>query len=628
MLLSAPFSHLISIKLNSSNVGGQDETLVIFDDNGTPAGDLFQSNFDSPKLFSPGSPNIYSFHESNPNSFISINIQGQFVYDRIIPIGISFNSAAGNCVLTANNFPDYTGTSQILLQDLLLNTTHDFRADTTYEFVNNITGQVNNRFRLILRPKATIQPVNGSCNDDNTSFNISNFSSIPVNIFIYDLNNVALYSTTNFTGTENVPFGVGDYFAVINNTTQIDTLFFSILLENDLINGEFIINNDTLFLNDGALFTGMFNYSGPTDSVVWEIENLFQVSSAPNQQISYNFSQTGIYNVIATSYYLGCEFSQIFTIYVEEQVSPFVDVTFTLILPQPISPNGIVTIFGDFNNYNLFSTPMEHIGETMYKITLTLQRDTTVNYRYAIQDPDPLVEVLDGECGIFVGGFFNSWFRQAFIPNNNIELPFDCFTQCISTCSLPTASVNLKVNMANESNVSDVFVMGSFNDFNSNGTLLNNTSANIFEVTVNVPFGSTILYRFVNLSESEIVPQSCGVEFEQSYFRQIDVNSFAIEANVVCFNECEDCLTTSIKSNSPSNFIIFPNPAQDLITISANKNIGNIIFTDLTGKEVINFDVINAQSIDISTSHLSPGVYLVRHQGTNGIPIKFIKTAN
>jgi hypothetical protein len=157
---------------------------------------------------------------------------------------------------------------------------------------------------------------------------------------------------------------------------------------------------------------------------------------------------------------------------------------------------------------------------------------------------------------------------------------------------------------------------------------LQNTSAAIFETTVNVAYGSEVLYRFIKGTDSEIVPSSCGVEFEQSTFRSLTVNNFTIDLDEVCFNECANCVTTSTTQISLNELKVYPNPFSDVITIEDLKPNSIFSICDVTGKEVLNITSNNQNRIIISTSNLSNGIYFIKELHSTQIPIKIVKAGN
>ena len=77
--------------------------------------------------------------------------------------------------------------------------------------------------------------------------------------------------------------------------------------------------------------------------------------------------------------------------------------------------------------------------------------------------------------------------------------------------------------------------------------------------------------------------------------------------------------TTSIKTLSPDRNMlqIYPNPAQNRLTIEAEVNIDRVVIYSLLGKEILAFQNINKNLIVIDIDSLSSGVYLVIAYGSD-----------
>ena len=75
----------------------------------------------------------------------------------------------------------------------------------------------------------------------------------------------------------------------------------------------------------------------------------------------------------------------------------------------------------------------------------------------------------------------------------------------------------------------------------------------------------------------------------------------------------------SVKAISTVDFSVFPNPANDKITISANGPIEQIAIVDMNGGRIL---VTKEKSIDVA--HLSAGIYLVEVQTAEGVARKRI----
>ncbi|MEI6435853.1 MAG: T9SS type A sorting domain-containing protein, partial [Bacteroidota bacterium] len=77
--------------------------------------------------------------------------------------------------------------------------------------------------------------------------------------------------------------------------------------------------------------------------------------------------------------------------------------------------------------------------------------------------------------------------------------------------------------------------------------------------------------------------------------------------------------------SSKSTFIIFPNPANNKITISNNRSVPEeilISILDLKGDQLVQEKFQNQIQIELDLSKIANGMYLVKIQTNHGIEIK------
>ena len=85
-------------------------------------------------------------------------------------------------------------------------------------------------------------------------------------------------------------------------------------------------------------------------------------------------------------------------------------------------------------------------------------------------------------------------------------------------------------------------------------------------------------------------------------------------ANIADNTNC-DGLSTGINTNSKTENTLYPNPANDKVSYRLGKNSGivTVLIYDFTGKQIVNNAISNAtETIDINTSELANGVYIIR----------------
>jgi hypothetical protein len=82
-------------------------------------------------------------------------------------------------------------------------------------------------------------------------------------------------------------------------------------------------------------------------------------------------------------------------------------------------------------------------------------------------------------------------------------------------------------------------------------------------------------------------------------------------------SECTTFNTIGLNENVKATFAIFPNPANENVTIS-NIEVGSTIsLVDVTGKTVSQV-IASSTSVNVETTNFTPGVYFVTVSGLNG----------
>ena len=93
---------------------------------------------------------------------------------------------------------------------------------------------------------------------------------------------------------------------------------------------------------------------------------------------------------------------------------------------------------------------------------------------------------------------------------------------------------------------------------------------------------------------------------------------------ILQYGSCTTPSGVGINDNELNAVSVYPNPASELINITSNSNIDNIIIRDLLGKEVMNLNNINHPVQIIDVSNLSNNIYLVEIQSNNNTVMKKI----
>jgi hypothetical protein len=89
----------------------------------------------------------------------------------------------------------------------------------------------------------------------------------------------------------------------------------------------------------------------------------------------------------------------------------------------------------------------------------------------------------------------------------------------------------------------------------------------------------------------------------------------------------QDSYLVGLQDNqSSSNFSVSPNPVSDILTVSSSTLVRNYQLSDITGKLLLQKNLINASNFDIDISDLPLGSYFISLNSENtSKKIKFIK---
>jgi hypothetical protein len=105
-------------------------------------------------------------------------------------------------------------------------------------------------------------------------------------------------------------------------------------------------------------------------------------------------------------------------------------------------------------------------------------------------------------------------------------------------------------------------------------------------------------------------------------FYMIDTMITTFLNHALCMPYIPQCVpvNTGIKqiSSGPS-ITLYPNPASNVLNIQSSQFINDISLSDETGRLVSQVNGINTLSYELNTSRLSPGVYLVRINDSEGL---------
>jgi len=218
-----------------------------------------------------------------------------------------------------------------------------------------------------------------------------------------------------------------------------------------------------------------------------------------------------------------------------------INVTFRVDMSeQIISPDG-VHIAGGFQGWDPGATLMTNAGDNIYTYTTILPSGTYQEYKFINGTTWEESENVPPECSANNNRFL-------IVPDEDITLDVVCYSDC-GPCGPPPVEVMVTfvVDLENEEVSADgVHLAGSFQEWNPESLPMENTSDDIYQVTVALLSGTYIEYKFINgisFDFAESVPEACGVDDGfGGYSRFFTVPDEDVTLDLVCFGTCEPCI--------------------------------------------------------------------------------------
>ena len=179
--------------------------------------------------------------------------------------------------------------------------------------------------------------------------------------------------------------------------------------------------------------------------------------------------------------------------------------------------------------------------------------------------------------------------------------------------SVPNPNITFQVDMSQYAGTigTGVYLNGDFNNWCGDCTPMTNVSGDLYEVAVPLPIGS-IQYKFTvdGWTDQELFDgtASCIDPIDDGFYNRYYSVDQDATLPPVCFNSCEICSILEISEKSQAAFTISPNPADDIIHITSETTIDQLVIFDLSGKKVGEFQ----NSTEIAIEHFEPGTYILK----------------
>src|SRR5665648_523806 len=302
--------------------------------------------------------------------------------------------------------------------------------------------------------------------------------------------------------------------------------------------------------------------------------------------------------------------------------SDFVAVTFRVnMINEVVSASG-VHINGNFCNWSTADAVELTAAGTVYMTTLQLKKGETIEYKFVNGASDDWLkyETITGDCG-----YSQDNNRMIIVPENDVTLDLVCFEKC-NACE-PVAesdfvAVTFRVNMINEVvSASGVHLNGSFCNWSTADAVELTAAGTVYMTTLQLKKGETIEYKFVNGASDdwlkyETINGDCG--YSQDNNRMIIVPENDVTLDLVCFEKCNACETSSIDCVMVESIKLFPNPTDGCFSISGlpEEQIQVSIYNS-EGKLIFQTNTECRNTLTSELGNYPSGIYILSIKNTN-----------
>jgi hypothetical protein len=144
---------------------------------------------------------------------------------------------------------------------------------------------------------------------------------------------------------------------------------------------------------------------------------------------------------------------------------------------------------------------------------------------------------------------------------------------------------------------------------------------NIWSIDIEFPeasAGQELQYKYVNgdwgSNEGAATLEMCGIDDGNGGFNRTLTIPAANMTECYQWNLCDACASTgSIESNAIEAVSVYPNPAKDVINISATLNgasAAQVVVTDLAGRVVANAEILAGAELNLNIADFAEGTYM------------------
>src|SRR5665648_87840 len=208
------------------------------------------------------------------------------------------------------------------------------------------------------------------------------------------------------------------------------------------------------------------------------------------------------------------------------------------------------------------------------------------------------------------------------IGAENAEFWFDNISLCEVIESTEFVNVTFRVDMINEVvSASGVHLNGSFCNWSTADAVELTAAGTVYMTTLQLKKGETIEYKFVNGASDdwlkyETITGDCG--YSQDNNRMIIVPENDVTLDLVCFEKCNACETSSIDCVMVESIKLFPNPTDGCFSISGlpEEQIQVSIYNS-EGKLIFQTNTECRNTLTSELGNYPSGIYILSIKNTN-----------
>jgi hypothetical protein len=255
-----------------------------------------------------------------------------------------------------------------------------------------------------------------------------------------------------------------------------------------------------------------------------------------------------------------------------------------------------------------------------------LDEGSYLEYRFVNGNSSLQAENVPSACAVNGNRYFT-------VPSHDTTLTAVCFDSCVACGAvLNYSDVTFRVDLMAETISPDgVHIAGTFQGWDPASTAMVNGGSDTYTFTVSLLSNTSVEYRFVNgktTAEYEIVPFQCSSNGN----RTLLVPETDTVLTLVCFSECDTCLSSGFQTMNSSDFTLYqnyPNPCTDYTKIGYSTLKAGTVKLSLMGSMGQNMDVIHEgvcmpgeHEVLLDTRGLPAGIYIYQMIFSDGLQSK------